>query len=99
MPLQVVAVLKVRPEAVEVARPIIMELIQHTRKEPGVIKYDWYHDHSEPNTFVVLETYENLEALQAHEKSEHFQKVILSAKEWLAAPLEARILTPEYVKQ
>lgn len=95
---QVVAFLRVKPEAIEVARPHIAKLVEATRKEPGCVKYDWYQDAKEPGTFVVLETYANAEAFEAHVKNPHFLEIIEQSKEWVSAPTEIRILKPEFVQ-
>lgn len=97
--IDVVAIFRVKPEAIEVARPIIVKLIEETRKEPGLIRYDWYQDAKEPGTFIALETFASPEAFEAHRHSAHFQEVVEAAKAWVSAPTELRVLTPEYVNK
>jgi quinol monooxygenase YgiN len=62
----VVAIVRVKPEAIEVARPQIEVLIEASRAEQGVLRYDWYHDAHEPTTFVVIERYASQEAFEQH---------------------------------
>jgi quinol monooxygenase YgiN len=91
-------VIKFKPEFIETARPKFEYLVEHTRKEPGVLKYDSYLDANEEGVLLVIEKYINKEAFEAHCKSEHFLKVIAETKEWLLVPPQIRILKPEYVK-
>jgi quinol monooxygenase YgiN len=99
MPHEVIAIIRVKPEAIEIARPQIVALIEASRKEEGVLRYDWYHDAHEVGTFIVLETYVDHHAAELHRASEHFKHVIANSGAWIAAPIELRILKPEYVKQ
>ncbi len=97
--LEVVAIFRVKPEAIEVARPSIVKLAEETRKEPGCLRYDWYQDTKEPGVFVVLETFADEAAFAAHAGSVHSAEIKEAAQAWLAAPTEVRILKPEYVKE
>lgn len=95
--IEVVAIFRVKPEAIEQARPQITKLIEETRKEPGNIRYDWYQDAKEPGTFIAIETFANVEAFEAHRHSAHFLEVVEASKAWVTAPPELRVLKPEYV--
>ena len=75
-PVEVIAIVKIKPECIETARPEVEKTIEAVRKEEGCIKYDWYQDVKEPGTFIVLETYKTMEALQAHGSSEHLKALI-----------------------
>ena len=94
---QAVVTLKVKPESVEAARPHIVTLIEHARKEPGVVRYDWYSDAKEAGVFVVLEVFKDHAAFEAHRGSEHFKHIVEISKEWVSAPMEVRVLKEEYV--
>lgn len=96
--LEVVAIFRVKPDAIEVARPQIEKLAQETRKEPGCIRYDWYQDVKEAGVFIVIETFANAEAFQAHGQTAHAKEVIAHSAEWILSPPEIRVLKPEYVK-
>ena len=95
--INIVATLKIKPECIETARPIVEALIEATRKEEGNLKYDFFKDAKEEGTFVVLETFKNMAAFQEHLAAEHFKVGVEKLKEFSAAPSEIRILKHEYV--
>ena len=70
----IVAILRIKPECIEAARPTVESLIETTRKEEGNVKYDWYSDVKEPGTYVALETFKNMEAFKAHAASVHLTR-------------------------
>jgi len=78
-------------------RPVLEKLIEATRKEAGNLKYDWYQDAKEPGTFVGLEAYSNMQAVQAHMGSDHFKQLGASLQEFVSSPPEIRILKAENV--
>ena len=96
---EVIAILKMKPECVEVARPHVTKLIEMTRQEKGNIRYDFYSDLKEPTTFVCIERYTDLAAVEAHKNSEHFKAVAQYFPEWLSAPEEIRVLKSENVAE
>jgi quinol monooxygenase YgiN len=93
----VVAILRIKPESIEAARPTVEKLIEETRKEEGNVRYDWYQDSKEAGTFVVLETFKSLEAFQKHNGSDHLKSAGEKFKEWCSHPTEVRVLKPVYV--
>lgn len=58
--INVVATLKVKPELIEAGKPVIMKLVQMTKQEKGVQRYDLYYDENEAGVHVLIEKYENL---------------------------------------
>ena len=76
----IVAVIHVKPECIEAARPVQAKLLEATRKEPGCNRYDWYQDIKEPGVLVVIENYSNMEAFEAHGGSAHLKEFIESSK-------------------
>ena len=95
---EAIAVFRVKPEAIEVARPHIQKLVEETRKEAGCIRYDWYQDAKEPGTFIAIETFANAEAFEAHRQTPHLKEVFAESVNWVSSPTEVRVLTPEFVK-
>ena len=47
-------------------------LVEGTRKEAGNIEYNVYEELDEPNTVAFIEKWKNQEAIDLHEKTEHF---------------------------
>ena len=53
----------------------IEELIECTRQENGCISYELFKLLEDPNIMTFIETWESKECLDAHLKSEHFQRL------------------------
>lgn len=96
-PVEIVAVLKFRSDAIEKAKPVMNSMIESTRKEKGCLRYDWYADSKRPEIFVVIETYTDKEALIQHQKSDYLQKSLGVLSKLLSGPPEIRILNAQNV--
>jgi quinol monooxygenase YgiN len=74
MSIGVVATLKVQEGKEAEFESVFGELAKAVRaNEPGNTLYSVFRSRKEPNTFVVMEVYENEDALKAHGKSDHFR--------------------------
>lgn len=93
----IAAILKFTEEGVAKARPVIENTTKHTRKEAGNIRYDWYSDVKEPNTFVLIESFVSEEAFQIHFNSEYVQSGLEILKTLVSSEFEAHYLKSEYV--
>jgi quinol monooxygenase YgiN len=63
-------------------------LLQHTRtsleREPGgCLGFDVHQDCSDPALFLLIETYRDQAALEAHRSSEHFQAYKQDTQDWV----------------
>ena len=90
--IEIVVFIKVKPELIETARPIVADLVHETKKEAGVERFDLFQDANEEGTFILIQKWANQEALDNHRKAEHFIKTVTTVKEWLTAPIESRQL-------
>ncbi|MDR1791148.1 MAG: antibiotic biosynthesis monooxygenase [Propionibacteriaceae bacterium] len=81
----------VKPEAADKWLSAVSEFTQATRQEPGNKWFEWYKSVEEPNTFLLVEGFED-DAGAAHVNSEHFPKGLAAMK-----PLLAK--TPSIVSQ
>lgn len=52
------------------------EMVETTVKEEGCIKYELCQDVKDPKIIIILEEWENEEALNKHIASEHFKRII-----------------------
>jgi quinol monooxygenase YgiN len=86
--LLIVAISETSPERAEELKPILLGLIEPTRKENGCISYELYQDTANPGKFTFIEKWKSNELLDAHLKSPH-----------LVAAVEAfnKILTKEMI--
>jgi quinol monooxygenase YgiN len=72
---EVVATFSVKDGKREAFIAIAQELVNETVKEPGCIKYQLYHDISDPQSFAMIEEWESGAHLDAHLASAHIQAV------------------------
>lgn len=56
-------------------------MVDETRKEKGCIQYDLIEETDNKGTFLVVETWENQQALDAHNTSKHFSDFVELVKE------------------
>jgi quinol monooxygenase YgiN len=74
--LKVIAQDFIKPEALEIVRPLYRELVALTRQEPLCISYDLHVDQKDPGHFVFIETWPDRAALDAHCATEHFRRLV-----------------------
>lgn len=67
------------------------ELVEKTIVEPGCIKYELYQDINDPGVLTMIEEWESLEALDAHEKTEHFIRIFPMLKDLVTNESDFRI--------
>jgi quinol monooxygenase YgiN len=51
-------------------------LVNESRKESGCISYSLYEDSNNSNILTFIEVWENSEAINLHNKSEHFTSIV-----------------------
>lgn len=74
MPIHVIALYTARTgESDDVGRHL-RSMLGPTRREPGCLGYRLIQSETEPETFAIVETYEDLAALDFHRSTGHFQK-------------------------
>jgi quinol monooxygenase YgiN len=70
----VIATMKIKPEAAETFEAAMRELVSATRaNEPGVTIYQFCRSQKAPDTYVVMELYQDQATLDAHMKSDWFR--------------------------
>lgn len=70
---KIVAVLVARPGKAEELKALITSLADHSRAEPGNLRWDIWRDKAEPARFVLDELYVDDAAVAAHRQTAHFQ--------------------------
>ena len=63
-------------DKIEIVLPLYKEVIEKTKLEQGCIAYDLFHDLKNKGHFVFIEEWQDLNALDAHVNSEHFQRLV-----------------------
>ncbi|BAT51523.1 Antibiotic biosynthesis monooxygenase [Nostoc sp. NIES-3756] len=84
--LRVVARIVALPDKVEELKAILLGLIEPTRQEVGVIKYELLQNQSDPTDFTFVEEWASAEALDTHLASAHLQAAADKLEGVVAAP-------------
>lgn len=68
---------KVKPGKNEAFEKAFLDMQKGVKAgEPGNINYDFYHDSTDPQSYVIIERYKNADAVKAHGQSDHAKKLI-----------------------
>jgi len=65
------------PKDADAVEPLLRELRDASRKEPGVVQYDIFRSTKNPNVFAFWEMYRDEDAFSTHTASEHFQGIFV----------------------
>lgn len=83
--------MSVKPENKEEFLKEIETVMEGSRNEAGNNSYELFQDPKDATSFVMVESWKDMEAVQAHNTSAHFQAFITAAKDMLSAPLQADV--------
>ena len=67
------ALLKARPGKAGELVSLLRTLANHSRSEPGNLRWDLWQDQHDETTFVIDELYKDIGSVQAHRATPHFQ--------------------------
>lgn len=84
------AYMQVKPEFRDEFLEKVQPLIQGSRAEKGNISYALFEEAENSNHFVMLEEWEDQEAIDIHSQAPHFVEFIGNAEKLLAAPLSLK---------
>jgi len=82
----------IRPDQMDRARNIMSEMVEHTIKEPGCISYDYYVSLHSPNTMMLFQEWESVEAVNDHFATSHMAEFLKVLPELL----EKEVVTNRY---
>src|ERR1700743_5646 len=74
---QLIARHTMKPGTESEVLPLVEQLIDAARTEPGNLAFDAYRSLREPESYVLLERYESRDALAAHRATPHFQQIVI----------------------
>jgi autoinducer 2-degrading protein len=77
----------VKPGAEEKCKEYIRVLQEHSRREPGCLKYLGHQSSEDPRRFLFYEQYVDAAALEAHRNAPHFKQYVIGG---LDAIMESR---------
>ena len=87
-PVHVVVKVVARAEALSDIRAIVLTLAEKSRAETGCTSYEVIQNLAEPETFLLVEEWESIAALEAHNKTPHFHEAVAKSASFLAKPLD-----------
>jgi quinol monooxygenase YgiN len=89
--LKIVASASIKPECkaqfIETARP----LIEASRAEEGNISYALHESITDPNTMAFIEVWKDQDAIDLHNKTEHFTTICPKFADFFASPMSGTI--------
>ena len=68
-------------EGVQIMRVLGKNMVENSNSEPGCFVYRLYQEVGNPQSFIFYEVYENQDAVNIHNTSEHFQTFIEQVSE------------------
>ncbi len=74
----------VKPEHADAWPDISREFTEATRREEGVLWFDWSRSLDDPNEYVLVEAFRDDAAGGAHVQSDHFKKATSELPRYLA---------------
>lgn len=88
----VMAQLKAKSGMEERVKKELLEMVQHTRKEPGCLNYDLHIGLDQPGSFFFYENWISKMALDMHFETPHFKHLEKLAPEILSNPADIKLL-------
>lgn len=73
--LKVIAQTFIKPEALDIVRPLLTEMVELTLQEPLCEGYELFVDQTDPGHFVFVEAWPDRAALDTHLASEHIRRL------------------------
>jgi quinol monooxygenase YgiN len=75
--LQVIARHRMRPGMQDQVLPLLPQLVEAARQEPGNLAFAVYRQLDDELNYVLLERYASREAFEEHRQTQHFKDIIL----------------------
>ncbi len=85
----------IRPECRDRALQLARDMTEATCTEPGCLSYDFYVGLSDPNTLMLFQEWESMEALMRHFQTDHMEEFLRA----LPTVVSGEITTRRYAVQ
>jgi len=82
---------QVLPHKREIFKELIEDIVKHSRKETGNICFDLYQSKENENDYVLIEKWQNQDALDRHERFPYFRKFVDKIPEVLEKRQEVEV--------
>jgi len=90
----VVSYVEVAPEKKDATAALLRQLADDSRKDPGAVRIEVLQRTAPSNQFMILETWKDQQALDAHGAAAHTKQFHDKIAPMLIAPIDDRILLP-----
>ena len=90
--ISVIAKVPVQTEKKEEALAAVKKLMAQVTKEEGTLYYTLNINDKEPDTFVFIERYQDMDALTVHSSTPHFKEFMEKAMTFAAGAPEITVL-------
>lgn len=74
--IKIVVKKKIKEGKIDEAIKLYGELVSASQKEEGCIHYNLYQDNDDENVLLIIEEWESQEALEKHNATEHFTRLV-----------------------
>ncbi len=80
----------IRPDCREQALRLARDMSEATQQEKGCISYDFYVGLSDPNTLMLFQEWESMEALMGHFQTPHMESFLRELPEVVSGEITTR---------
>ncbi|MEM7077782.1 MAG: putative quinol monooxygenase [Pseudomonadota bacterium] len=80
----------IKPDSRDEALKMARHMAQATRLEAGCVSYDFYVGLSDPNTLMLFQEWESLDALSAHFQTQHMEEFLQGLPNVVAGEITTR---------
>lgn len=84
------ATIPIRPDCRERALELARQMTEATQSEKGCISYDFYIGLSDPNTLMLFQEWESMEALMAHFQTDHMDEFLKELPQVVSGDVSTR---------
>lgn len=91
--IKIVAKTKFKEECVDQVKALAEELVKKSRAEEGNISYSFNQSLQDPTVLTMIEIWKDKAAIDAHNASEHFQRIFPQLGAFAAAKPEIDLYT------
>ena len=74
MSIYLTALLKFKTGEAHNVKPLLLELVENSRKEEACLQYELYQDSENENLFIFHETWKDAAGLEQHTKQAHYKQ-------------------------
>ena len=73
--IKIVAKTKFREDSIDEVKALVKELVEKSQAEEGNISYSFNQNIQDPSIMTMIEIWQDKAAIDAHNASEHFQRI------------------------